>query len=174
MATNLDATIISGSAPKRSDCTDVGAPVRFPEKGAETVRKADKVGCRAFVTTHKCLTAGCVVNTANALVGAPISIAVGFSGAGLLATMLIGVPLIGVGLGGCVCGLVGPRLHAVCCGSERPKEKTTKPEEVIIIQPESPSPSPEPAPTVSGWSMPFGGPFNRQEEETEFTGESTV
>ncbi|MCY3974155.1 MAG: hypothetical protein OXF02_01230 [Simkaniaceae bacterium] len=156
MSTTVDTLMISQPVPKESD---VDAPVRFPKKETEVARKADKVGCVAFMRENKCgatgLTVGCInipVGGAVAYGGAEIGYLCGGMTGSAVGATLVGTAAIGVTLGALACTFADPDVRAVWCGCCKSKVKE-KPEleEIVTEQPKAKSPSPEPEPAKGGW-----------------------
>ncbi|MCY3974368.1 MAG: hypothetical protein OXF02_02325 [Simkaniaceae bacterium] len=181
MTTNLDAVIVSKSAPKESD---VDVPVRFRQGGAEVALKVDKAGRSALMTEDKCWKAGLIVSCGNVPVGGSM-IAVAtllgyFCGGGvpggLTGALAVGIPALGVSLSGLACACVGTTIVASGCRTvyESNVKAKFELEEVVVEQPKSETTSPKPAPTAPGGWISFGRWFAGQDDATGFASESSV
>ncbi|MCY3974011.1 MAG: hypothetical protein OXF02_00470, partial [Simkaniaceae bacterium] len=124
-------------------------------------RKADKVGCVAFMRETKCLATALTVACIDIPVGGGVAYGgaqIGYLCAGVTGVFVGGVPGCtagsGVAPGALACTFADPGVRAVCCGccNSEVKEKPEL-EEVVVEQPKltPPSPEPEPEPAKGGW-----------------------
>ena len=171
MSTTLDATVISGPVSKESD---VDAPVSFPAKETEVVRKADKASRELFYgeglsyaeqkafRRRGFISMGVVVGGGVAMSAVALAATLGAVYGGVTG-LALGTSIPPVLFAGGACGICfyiyGPRSGRVVCKNifkedcgciERCQVKRSKREaspeleEVVTEQPKSESPSPEP------------------------------